>query len=160
MGESYRSYGPDRRVQVIACTRGRGGKKGKPCTFCSSPTELLCDGPGCDVPVCGACAKSVRPLDKDFCPRCIVKTVDGCAAAELVARIACLGPETERSQDGRPICLAHSVAFTWFLRNGGYDVWRRRDIDQAAKRVIFKSTVEGLWEQLEPIIADLSRRTC
>lgn len=107
-------YGADRRPTGYAC--GRGQTKPRPCTFCRIACQLLCDGPGCDVPVCGACARSVRSLDKDFCPKCIATVVDGCAAAAFVPQVKCVGPQCEKSADGSPVCVAHSLVFTTFLR--------------------------------------------
>lgn len=150
-------YGADRRPMGYAC--GRGQTKPRPCTFCRIACQLLCDGPGCDVPVCGACASSVRALDKDFCPKCIATVIDGCAAAAFVPQVKCVGPQCEKSADGSPVCVAHSLVFTTFLRGGGFrDVWSRTDLHQARKRELFREWVQTHWLDLNPVLESLVRK--
>lgn len=55
---------------MIVCSRGQ---KPKLCTYCSNPSEVLCDGPGinpektCDKPMCRKCATHVPGKDLDYC---------------------------------------------------------------------------------------------
>jgi len=59
---------PDGTV-FIACKKGRGRPR-RPCFVCKKkPHEVLCDGKGCDKPMCRDCAHHVEP-DQDFCPEC------------------------------------------------------------------------------------------
>lgn len=54
--------------RAIVCSRGRRAKR-KPCATCKELCDLLCDGHGCDKPLCPSCAVSPS-RDIDFCPLC------------------------------------------------------------------------------------------
>jgi hypothetical protein len=149
-------FGPDRRQTGIACVRGGGKGRRKPCAFCATPHDYLCDGKGCDKPICRQHAVSLRMLNKDFCHGCAVAAVKPCLAAEHAPQLECRGGSPEKSEEGQPLCLVHSIGWTLYLQRGGYD----------ANFVVEKTATEerrrnfGLWvaahvelinQQLEPL---------
>ena len=154
-------FGGDRRIMGHVC-HGRGkGKKRKQCHACGTPHDYLCDGPGCDVPICARHAISVRSIDKDFCRACAdFAWVAPCPAASDLPFVKCQGHTPEKSEGGGGICLAHSIAFTAWLRDGGYErCYQQTKMSPEERRPIFGAWAADNRLKLERHLDATFRRT-
>lgn len=144
-------YGANRRILAHVCgPRGRG-KARKLCAFCPAIHEWLCDG--CDKPICHTHATSIRPIDKDFCPDCMKCDSGGCAARAVAPQVECIGPGAEKAETGEPVCVAHSLVYTAFLRDGGFErVYSRKDLTLEQKRAAVREWVIANWPKLNPYL--------
>lgn len=151
-------YGANRKIMGHVCFgRGRGGKKRLPCAFCPEIHEWLCDG--CDKPICADHAISIRPIDKDFCLECMRCDSGGCAAREVAPQVQCFGPGAEKSATGEPVCVAHSLVFTAFLRDGGYErVYTQKELTLEQKRAAVREWVTKNWLKLNPYLNRLFKK--
>jgi hypothetical protein len=86
------------RVIGIACSRTKGPRSA-PCSACGKPGKQLCDGKGCDKPLCASCSVSPTPAATDYCPACF-------APAWAHWKVRCGGAEVYRRQ-GRPAARIH-----------------------------------------------------
>lgn len=134
-----------------------------PCVFCGKRGSLQCDGPPadapdqsvdsmnkrtCDAPMCERCARSLRHIDVDICPRCseLPTPEDFCSISTVTGPVLavdspCRGPYIVNEG----LCLRHALLFQfWFLHRGGEAVYQDQAIERGMKRTRFREWLAKL----------------